>query len=143
MKVVVDTSIWSLALRRKKENLNSNEENLVKELIELINEGRVILIGPIRQEILSGITDLRKFNQLKSKLIAFSDFQLTTNDFEKAAEFFNNCRAKGVQGSHIDFLICAFSFNHNFSIFTTDLDFYHYSECLKLNLYKMGDIDSA
>ncbi|MFO7766132.1 MAG: hypothetical protein R6V33_06850 [Pelovirga sp.] len=51
MNVLVDTCIWSLALRRKK----SEQDAVVNELGELISEGRAQLIGPIRQELLSGI----------------------------------------------------------------------------------------
>ncbi len=51
MKVIVDTCIWSMALRRTK----GEPEFLVKELIELITELRVQIIGPTRQELLSVI----------------------------------------------------------------------------------------
>ena len=50
MKVLVDTSVWSLALRRR----NSSEEPAVEQLRWLIDQGRVAMIGPIRQELLSG-----------------------------------------------------------------------------------------
>jgi predicted nucleic acid-binding protein len=140
MKVIVDISIWSLALRRKQEDLNDCEQKIVYELIELINEARVIMIGPIRQEILSGINTHNQLNQLKSKLKAFSDFPICTEDYEKAAEFFNLCRNDGIQGSHIDFLICSVAFNNNFSIFTTDKDFINYSKCTDINLYQVRNI---
>jgi hypothetical protein len=56
MKVLIDTPIWSLALRREK-TLSRGEQALIAELNELINEVRVALIGPIRQELLSGISN--------------------------------------------------------------------------------------
>ena len=59
MKVLVDTSVWSLAFRKK--SLSDEELKIIKELKELIYELRVILIGPIRQELLSGISDEVKF----------------------------------------------------------------------------------
>jgi predicted nucleic acid-binding protein len=101
MKVLIDTSVWSLALRRKKEKLNEFESNIVNELAELISETRAIIIGPIRQEILSGINSSNQYNKLKSILRSFADFPINTVDYEKAAEFFNLCRDKGIQGSHI------------------------------------------
>jgi len=55
MNVLVDTSVWSLALRRKNESLTTNERFLVTELSELIREGRARVIGLVRQELLSGI----------------------------------------------------------------------------------------
>jgi hypothetical protein len=60
MKVLIDTPIWSLALRREKA-LSRGEQVLIAELNELINEVRVALIGPIRQELLSGISNDEQF----------------------------------------------------------------------------------
>ena len=139
MKVLIDTSIWSLALRRKKDDLDKREEKIVPELIELINEGRAVIIGPIRQEILTGITSKKQFKILEEKLTAFVDFPIKSNDYEKAAEFFNLCRRKGVQGSHIDFLICSVVSNNDLSIFTTDKDFMLYSKYLDITLYNLRD----
>jgi predicted nucleic acid-binding protein len=70
MKVLVDTSIWSLALRRSA-SISEKEQALINELIELINEVRVALIGPIRQELLSGISNQTQFehNASQSTLI--------------------------------------------------------------------------
>ena len=140
MKIIVDTSVWSLALRRKKTKLNNSEIQIVEELIELIKESRVILIGQIRQEILSGIVSKPQFQKLKKKLNAFDDFFINQNDYETASEFFNVCRQNGVQGSHIDFLICAVSYNNNFSIFTTDKDFDNYSKYVDIQLHKVREL---
>ena len=57
MPALVDTCIWSLALRRRSKELTPSESALREELPELIEEGRVRLLGPIRQEILSGIRE--------------------------------------------------------------------------------------
>lgn len=137
MKVLIDTSVWSLALRRKKEDLSNNEEKIVMELIELINESRAVIIGPIRQEILSGVSSKNQFNQLRSKLNAFADFPIISKDYEKAAEFSNKCRGVGVQGSHIDFLICSVAFDNDLSIFTTDKDFNLYAEHTGISLHNL------
>jgi hypothetical protein len=61
------------------------------------------MIGPVRQEILSGIRDLAQFNLLRDALRAFPDLPLNADDYEQAAAFFNRCRSLGVQGTHIDF----------------------------------------
>ncbi|MCP2520559.1 PIN domain-containing protein [SCandidatus Aminicenantes bacterium Aminicenantia_JdfR_composite] len=136
MKILVDTSIWSLALRRKKSPHSTEEESLIKELKELIDEVRVVIIGPIRQEILSGISDSQQFNLLKERLEPFEDLPITTQDYILAAEFYNICRGKGIQGSHIDFLICAVAKNNNLAIFTNDKDFQNYARILKISLHK-------
>jgi len=134
MNVLVDTSMWSLTFRRKK-NQNPEELKLTGELIELIREGRTIIIGPIRQELLSGIANKDQYLSLKAKLSAFEDIPIITHDYELAADFFNQCRQKGIQGSHIDFLICAVIHRNNIPIFTTDKDFERYSKHIEIALY--------
>jgi len=135
VKVLVDTSIWSLALRRSAP-CSIEEKILVDELHELINEARALLIGPIRQEVLSGISDKGQFTDLKERLQAFEDLPLAKEDYEKAAEFFNTCRSAGIQGSQIDFLICAAAFGAGIPIFTSDKDFLLYSRHLKISLLR-------
>jgi predicted nucleic acid-binding protein len=136
MTVLVDTPIWSLAFRRKKPGLSSQESILVAELTELIREDRAVIIGPIRQEILSGIPSGSQFEKLKGKLKAFTDVKIISEDYELAATFYNRCRQKGVQGSHIDFLLCAVANRHNMAIFTTDNDFDLYAQHLDISLFK-------
>ena len=85
MKVLVDTCIWSLALRRA----HKQDSQIVQELTELISESRAQLLGPIRQELLSGVKELKQFSKLKLALQAFPDLLLDAEDFERAAEFFN------------------------------------------------------
>lgn len=66
MNVLIDTAVWSLALRRKNEDLNANEGLLVSELSELIREGRARLIGLVRQELLSGIRATEQYEILRN-----------------------------------------------------------------------------
>ena len=130
MKVLVDTSVWSLALRHKKPS------NKVHKLSELIISALVVMIGPIRQELLSGVSEENAFLELKSKLKAFDDFNITTQDYETAAGFLNLCRKQGIQGSHIDFLICAIAHNNNLLIYSTDMDFENYEKYLPIKLFR-------
>lgn len=132
MKVLVDTSVWSLALRR-----NENSE-IAQKLAELILESLVIMIGPVRQELLSGISNEAAFSNLKAKLEPFDDLPITTHDYETAAQYYNLCRKHGVQGSHIDFLICAVASNNKLSIYTTDKDFSLFAKYLPLHLFVDG-----
>ncbi len=131
MKVLVDTCVWSMALRRS----DVSDVPEVSELMELLRELRVRLIGPVRQEILSGIKSIDQFTRLRDHLRPFPDLELTTRDFESAAEFYNLCRGKGVQGSNTDFLICAVAVRNQMSIFTTDLDFTIFQQHLPINLH--------
>ena len=133
MNVLVDTSVWSLALRK-----NSDlDNNIIKELNELIHELRVVIIGPIRQELLSGIPDLNKYNLLKDKLRSLEDTPIETEHYELAAYLFNQCRKNGIQGSHIDFIICAVSIKNNLSIFTLDNDFEKFKKYIDIKLYNL------
>ncbi len=134
MKVLVDTPVWSLALRRSASR-SPEDRILVDEFYELINETRVVLIGPVRQELLSGIPNYNQFTILKEKLQAFEDLSLKREAYEMAAEFYNTCRKAGVQGSQIDFLICSASVSAGIPIFTTDKDFSLYAKHIKLSLY--------
>jgi len=57
-----------------------------------------MLLGLIRQEILSGISSELRFNKLKLALQDFIDLEMRTEIHEKAAEYFNICRRNGIQG---------------------------------------------
>lgn len=131
MSVLVDTSVWSHVLRRK-----GGGDAAVRSAFEKLIDGyRVSMIGPIRQEILSGIPDKRQYEALRLKLQAFDDTPLTTEDYERAAAIFNDCRKKGIPGSHIDFLICAVALLRGMEIFTLDGDFRQYGKVVDISLF--------
>ncbi|NOR13403.1 MAG: PIN domain-containing protein [Candidatus Aminicenantes bacterium] len=132
MKVIVDTSIWSLALRHE----DQSSLPCVKELRGLIEDYRVQMMGPIRQEILSGIRSESQFNRLKKNLSGFADLPILTEDYVRAARYFNLCRSKGIQGSNTDFLICAVSVQNELPIYTTDNDFKLFAKHIPIRLYK-------
>lgn len=133
MKVVVDTSVWSLALRRNAAPAVPAE---VLSLESLIRENRVVMLGCIRQELLSGIRYPEQFDRLCEHLRAFPDLRLNSEDYETAAQMFNRCRARSVQGSNTDFLVCAAAARYNLAIFTTDQDFLHYRDVVGIRLYQ-------
>ena len=135
MKIIVDTCIWSLALRRN--NVKTNP--YIKELRNLIEELRVQLIGTIRQELLSGIKSRKQFNTLKLHLESFDDIELEIKDYELAAEYFNAARKKGIQGPNTDFLICAISSRRKMPILTTDKDFINFQSIFPVNLHTPRD----
>lgn len=134
--VLVDTSVWSLALRRDESNLNPTEIAIRSELSELIREGRARIIGPIRQELLSGIRDEAKFKHVQNRMRALEDEQICTLDYENAARFSNTLRSNGISGTPVDCLICAVSSRLKLAVFTTDQDFRHFSRLIPLTLHK-------
>jgi predicted nucleic acid-binding protein len=131
MNIVVDTSVWSLALRRQRSSMTAE----ALELSELVREGRVALLGPVRQELLSAVPIAQQYETLREYLRAFPDVALESEDYEEAAAFLNRCRAKGVQGSNTDFLICAAAARRQFGILTTDSDFTHFAKLLPIQLH--------
>jgi len=133
MTILVDTPVWSLVYRRKR--ATTSEQTIVNELRSCIEKDHAVMIGPVRQEVLSGMTDLNHMELLRTTLRAYEDLPLVVNDFERAAVMYSQCRAAGVQGSHTDFLICAASRRYDAPIFTTDRDFTHYAQHLGITLH--------
>jgi predicted nucleic acid-binding protein len=135
MMVLVDTPVWSLALRRKSSELQAREKVVTAALEELLRDGRAQIIGVIREELLSGIREEEQFRKLRDYLRAFDDPVLETSDYEEAARMHNQCRSRGVAGSAIDFLICAVAGRRGWQIFTMDRDFERYGKVLRTKLY--------
>jgi predicted nucleic acid-binding protein len=131
VRVLPDTPIWSAALRRRDDVAGFYRE----EMLKLVNQGLVEIIGPIRQEILSGIRDRPKFEAVRDRLRSFPDLEIMTGDYEEAAAYYNRCRSKGIQGSFTDFVICAVAARHELEIFTDDKDFLSYKSVLPIRLY--------
>lgn len=130
--VLVDTAMWSLALRKK---VHSDDETaLILKLSQIIRDLHVVMIGPVRQEILSGLSDHHKYEDLRQKLNVFKDQTITTKEYELAAQFHNECRRNGIQGSHTDYLICAVAQRYHFRIFTLDNDFRRYQQYIEIEL---------
>lgn len=69
--ILIDTSVWMLALRRSPRQLSAHEKVIVANLVELVREGLAVLIGPVRQELLSGIREEAVFEDLRQHLAAF------------------------------------------------------------------------
>ena len=134
MNVLVDTSVWSLALRRKTESLNANEEFVVTDLSELVREGRARLIGLVRQELLSGIKTTEQYEKLRLHLRSFPDELIDTSHYEEAAKAGNRCRGKGIVVSIVDILLCAIAIKREWAIFTTDPDFTNYVKVLPISI---------
>jgi predicted nucleic acid-binding protein len=132
--IIVDTPIWSLALRRKSADLAAAERRLTQLLFQIVDEGRAQLLGSVRQELLSGLREESQFRRLRDLLRDFPDSPIETEDYEEAARASNQCRRLGITTSPIDMLICAVAIHHDWEIFTTDGDFAHYESVLKIRL---------
>jgi predicted nucleic acid-binding protein len=133
LNVLVDTDVWSEALRKTAEAPSLE----VLAFRELLLEGRVQLIGPIRQEVLSGLRDSKRFLSFREVLRDFLDATLETPLYELAAEFMNKCRAKGIQGSQTDFLICACSVFWQMPVLTKDQDYRNFLPLVPVRLFEV------
>lgn len=121
MRVIVDTCIWSLSLRRANQTrLSAQERKIVNDLKEAIRDQRVAIIGPIRQELLSGIRDRTQFVKTEDLLDRFPGEEITAGDYVEAARLFNLCRDHGVECGPVDILICSVAIRSSYGILTTD-----------------------
>lgn len=132
--VIIDTCMWSLAFRRK----GAAETKVADEITNLIDENRAKIIGLIRQEVLSGYSDIQSYTKLRDKLRYFPNELTIDTDYETAAEYSNLCRKNGIQGSHADFLICAVSVRLKMKIYTNDKDFRYYAKYLPFRLHEVN-----
>jgi hypothetical protein len=128
--VIVDSDVWSEAFRRKSGNWSSS----VKTLRELIDREEVIMIGAIRQEVLSGLREKRKYELIRKALRNFPDKKIGLEVYEMAAMFFNACQRRGIQGSHTDFLICACAVSWEMRILSKDRDYERYKNVIPIRI---------
>jgi len=135
--VLVDTTIWSLALRRPARRLNPTQQRLVAEWRRLVEEGSAGIVGPVRQEILSGVRDADLFERLRDHLAGFDCIAIDIDDYDQAAHFYNVLRTGGVAGGAIDLLLCAVAHRWKIPIFTMDRDFDRYARHLPITLHDL------
>ena len=132
MNLIVDTSVWSLFLRRKE--LNEDDVYVKKLKYYVDNQDCIHLIGNILQEILDGIKQEKQFNLLIEYFKPFPLIDFERNDFIFAANLKNICRKKGIQASSIDFLITSVCINRNYPLLSSDKDFIHIAKNCNLIL---------
>ena len=134
MRILVDTCVWSAVLRRG--SLASDPVRM--EMERLIEEGCVELIGPVRQEVLSGVRTESQFDSLREALDLFPEIVIRSEDYVEAARLYNSCRSRGIQGAGTDFLVCAVAIREDIPVFTVDADFERYAQVFPLPLHKLG-----
>ncbi|MDH5563034.1 MAG: PIN domain-containing protein [Nitrospirota bacterium] len=121
MNLVVDTSVWSLVLRRPQ--VEENNPFVQAFRFHVTQEDGLVLIGNILQELLDGVKSQRDFQRLLTLLEPFPLLDLTRETYVAAAQLRNTCRSKGVQAGPIDFLIASVCIEHGFPLLTADRDF--------------------
>jgi len=131
--ILVDTSVWSLAMRRD-ELPNSPE---LKILIKALDTGEEIYsTGVILQELLQGFTGAKAADAIVERFSSIPMLVPETSDHILAADIRNKSRRKGVQIGTIDALIAQLSVRYKLSLLTADKDFKHMSKAVKLKFAK-------
>lgn len=136
MRVIIDTCVWSQFLRRNR----SPSDRFANEVARLVRADVVQLLGPIRQELLSGAQSSERFGQLKEYLRFYPNLRLDEEDDENAARLYNHLRRRGVQSTGTDLLICAVAVRHGLKIFTTDMDFTAYATHIPIKLHHLRGV---
>jgi len=132
----VDSNIWSIGIRRDHTRLNEQQLVLKKEFDDLFDEGNIVLIEPIRQEVLSGVKHKELFERLRMNLRSIPSAPLLIEDYEEAARIYNHCASHGITTYVVDCLICAAALRYDWPLFTLDKDFDYFHKTFGLKLYK-------
>lgn len=129
MSILVDTSVWSLALRRDKPS--SSKE--VKKLVSALESGvEVYVTGIILQELLQGFSGASAQDAIVQRFSAMPFVVPETRDHIEAAQIRNRCRRRGVQVGTIDALIAQLSIRYELELLTTDKDFRHMAKTVEI-----------
>lgn len=131
MNILVDTSIWSLLLRRRKESPHPAALFLKKQIEA---KAPLHLTGIIYQEILQGIRSDTLAQSVKSYLKEVPCLEISLDLHEEAAHLFSHYRQKGIQAGTVDCLIAAVSIHFGLPLLTTNSDFSHMAKCSDLRL---------
>ena len=122
MTLLVDTSVWSLALRRDAD-VSGPEVQRLREA--LLGSDVVVTTGLVLQELLQGFAGAKAQKQIVERFAALPLIQPDREDHIRAAELRNTCRRAGVQLGTIDALLAQLGIRHDLMLLTTDQDFLH------------------
>jgi predicted nucleic acid-binding protein len=131
LSLFVDTSVWSLALRR--DAPPSAVE--ARTLIRAIESGETIVsTGLVLQELLQGFSGPKARAEILDRFAAVPLIVPNRDDHIHAAELRNHCRRSGVQAGTIDALFAQLCIEHDLEMLTSDQDFRHIAGCCALRL---------
>lgn len=135
MTLLVDTSVWSLALRRDAPP-NIAEVAALREALS--GRDLVVSTGLIVQELLQGFIPQHAQAKIAERFSSVGFVQPSREDHVAAAGLRNSCRAAGVQLGTIDALIAQLCIAHDLILLTTDKDFVHAARHSELRLWAGG-----
>ena len=120
MSLFVDTSVWSLALRRDRDSSVPEVQAL---RIALEGGHSVLTTGVVLQELLQGFSGPRASSVIIERFEALPLLQPDRRDHIEAAELRNRCRRAGVQIGTIDAVLAQLCIRHGLTLLTADRDF--------------------
>ena len=133
MTLMVDTSVWSLALRRD----GSTDQPEVRALADaLAGADAVVTTGLVLQELLQGFNGPRAAAVIVERFQALPLIRPDRQDHIAAAEVRNLCRRAGVQVGTIDALLIQLCGRHDLTLLTTDQDFAHAAKHVPVKLWQ-------
>ena len=128
----VDTSIWSLALRRNSPAPNRE----VRVLVRAIESGETLLTtGLVLQELLQGFSGPKDRARILDRFAALPLLVPDRDDHVRAAILRNHCRRNGVQVGTIDALLAQLCMRHDLTMLSTDQDFGRIADHSSLRLW--------
>jgi predicted nucleic acid-binding protein len=132
LSLFVDTSVWSLAVRR-----DAPSGPFVAELARAVNAGdQIVITGLVLQEILQGVSGPRQRDQILARFASLLLLQPGWNDHLNAADLFNRCRRAGVQIDTVDALFAQLCLRYDLTMLTADRDFHHMARHCALKIWK-------
>lgn len=135
MTLFVDTSVWSLALRRDRPAPNA----VVSALGRALEQGEpVTTTGLVLQELLQGFRGPRARERIVERFSALPFVVPDRGDHVRAADLRNACRRRGVQVGTIDALLARLCIRHELTLLTTDADFERIAALHPLALWRPG-----
>jgi predicted nucleic acid-binding protein len=132
LSLFVDTSVWSLFLRRD-QPADLPEVLALRRALE--GGERIVTTGLVLQELLQGFSGPKARDQIIERFAAFPLLAPNREDHIAAAALRNECRKRGVQSGTIDALIAQTCIQHDLTLLTTDADFSHMAKCCALRLW--------
>ncbi len=132
MSLLVDTSVWSLALRR---DVEQSAPEVVALRHALLGTDQVFTTGLVLQELLQGFAGPKDRAQLVDRLSALAFLQPVREDHIEAAEVRNSCRRCGVQVGTIDALLIQLCRRYDLTLLTTDQDFHAATKHVEFRLW--------
>lgn len=132
MTLFVDTSVWSLALRRDPPEARPEADALA----DAIRSGEtVVTTGLVLQELLQGFSGPRARTRIIEHFGALPMITPDRRDHVDAAELRNTCRRRGLQLGTIDALLAQICVRHGLVMLTTDRDFHHAASLVDLRVW--------